>query len=820
VETKRTIKLVIIVALIALVTSSRTNGSAVRTESKNANSIPNADEFKTYASVSRVVPDSPGYVTVSGYLSYENNASEQKPIRFATVDLYDRTWYTVDTLLATTHTNAQGFYQFPPVENVDELGGQGTLDLYIFIVCDSEAVKVVPTLPVNIWPYRWHSEIEWDVPDGSLTIDGVVLNGTNNGSWGIYESILNAYMQTEAEVGYEIPKITVVWPWPWTHFGQIWVLQYIGIEGGYEWDPDVVDHEYGHWVMSCLYDGNLPPVDYGSDEVHYWDSHETPETAWVEGLADFYPCAIQGDRYFFGYDLEDQWPKGDDVEGAVACLLWDIFDSSDDGRDTVSTGIGEIWSVLQQDTTEGHNVFDIHEFWNELLAHFCPDSFSKQQLWGIFYDHGINKDSTCPSNPNVWTSSHPLREWNSDNTIDAGWSNASDDLSGIRGYSIEWDTDQSALPDATEDLDTSSCTSTPLSSGSNWYLHIRTVDNAGNWNPDAFHIGPFYINTSGPSEPSLSESQCGSNWSTHNSPYFEWTDSGITGSNASYYEGCEDDGTPFIVSSPYHPTWADGVHIFKVRAVDAADIRSGWSNLITVKIDTTPPTLAILSPYEGQTVDSSNVIISWSGSDGTGSGINHYEVKLDMGGWIDVGPLTQHMLSGIYDGNHTITVKAVDEAENQQESSGNFIVNTARLIDHEIIVDDQTFYIVTESNSTISNLRFDKDQKGITLDVEGLAETTGFCNIIIPADLLGSPYTVRIDNSTILQDYSPPSNQTHFFLYFSYNHSAHRVEIIGTTAVPEFQLVSIFLVLHVSTMLILALRKKPIENHEKKRGCA
>jgi len=336
---------------------------------------------------------SPGYVTITGYLSYLDNGNREKPIRYATINLYDKTWYGINTLLSSTWTNSEGYYQFPSIENSDELGGSGTLDIYIEIVCDSGAVKVVPVLPINIWPYSWQSSVWWDIPDGTWSMSIYGIAGPNIGCWGIYDSIIDAYQQTETKVGYRIPKITVVWPWPWTHFANLWILQYIGIESNFEWNDDAVCHEYGHWVMHCLYQGNVPPVDYGSDERHYWDSHETQETAWVEGWANFYSCAIRGDRYFWEFDLEDEWPKGDDVEGAIAGILWDIYDSSNDGHDTLSSDIEEIWFVLRYYTIYGHHVFTIHEFWDGFIENFCHSSLSKQQMWEIYYDHGIDKDS-------------------------------------------------------------------------------------------------------------------------------------------------------------------------------------------------------------------------------------------------------------------------------------------------------------------------------------------------------------------------------------------------------------------------------------------
>jgi hypothetical protein len=334
-----------------------------------------------------------GTVTVHGYCYYEDDSNSQHPIKYATVNLWDKTWYGVPRLLSTTSTNSLGYYTFGPISNVDEPGGSGTLDLYIEVVCDSDAVKVVPILPINVWPYAGSSDVIWDVPDGTISIDYTYDDSSTKGCWGIYDSILMAYQKTADTQGYYPRKITVVWPWIGTQFGDMWIFQYIGIESGYEWNRDAVLHEYGHWIMHCLYQGNVPSVDYGSDGVHYWDSHETPATAWVEGWASFYACAVQDDRYFVlgsdTYDLESQQPKGDDVEGAIACILWDIYDSANDGNDTLSMDLSPIWDVLAS-YVPGHHVSSIHEFWN---GWFARGNDQSQKMSAIFNDHGVPENA-------------------------------------------------------------------------------------------------------------------------------------------------------------------------------------------------------------------------------------------------------------------------------------------------------------------------------------------------------------------------------------------------------------------------------------------
>jgi len=123
---------------------------------------------------------------------------------------------------------------------------------------------------------------------------------------------------------------------------------------------------------------------------------------------------------------------------------------------------------------------------------------------GVAFNHpyyycGSNPgwDTTPPTNPTSYTSSHTPSVWSTDNTIWIQWSGASD-ASGIQGYSIDWTPSSSTIPDTTRDTTGTSTTSLPLANGNNWWFHVRAVDNAENWAVGAYHVGPFYITTSAP----------------------------------------------------------------------------------------------------------------------------------------------------------------------------------------------------------------------------------------------------------------------------------------------------------------------------------
>jgi hypothetical protein len=108
-------------------------------------------------------------------------------------------------------------------------------------------------------------------------------------------------------------------------------------------------------------------------------------------------------------------------------------------------------------------------------------------------------DLTPPTGPTGLTSpSHTLNTWSKDNTVDVAWTAATDEDSGLDGYSVAWDQAPATVPDATKDLGAMTATTSPALADGDWYFHIRPVDKAGNWAPGAAHLGPFKIDATPP----------------------------------------------------------------------------------------------------------------------------------------------------------------------------------------------------------------------------------------------------------------------------------------------------------------------------------
>jgi hypothetical protein len=110
-------------------------------------------------------------------------------------------------------------------------------------------------------------------------------------------------------------------------------------------------------------------------------------------------------------------------------------------------------------------------------------------------------DKTPPANPKVSSDTHPVPgTWYNQSIVHVTWKDVGYDISGMDGYSVAWDKNAKTVPDNTKDYEekVQEANSTPLADGGSWYFHIRSRDNAVNWNASATHFGPICIDTAPP----------------------------------------------------------------------------------------------------------------------------------------------------------------------------------------------------------------------------------------------------------------------------------------------------------------------------------
>ena len=228
------------------------------------------------------------------------------------------------------------------------------------------------------------------------------------------------------------PNSLFIIPTTWPGFNPL--LHFIALPENWKAiaGESTIAHEYGHAIEHSIYGHVFPnPPDYpnydGTGNSEHVEFSQTSEgTAVQEGWAEFLECAYYQDAskvslvgipsYIFddpnklfswaqhaNTDLEtNSWWMGDDqnvdpaisrnpdvslgniVEGAMASILWDLWDGSND--DSVNSRWNDIWTVFYNDkptsiwNSAGNN--DFYHYWNGRFG-------ETRAVDEVFLDHGI-----------------------------------------------------------------------------------------------------------------------------------------------------------------------------------------------------------------------------------------------------------------------------------------------------------------------------------------------------------------------------------------------------------------------------------------------
>ncbi len=188
--------------------------------------------------------------------------------------------------------------------------------------------------------------------------------------------------------------------------------------------------------------------------------------------------------------------------------------------------------------------------------------------------------------------------------------------------------------------------------------------------------------------------------------------------------------------------WDPGTHTVQVEVED--EMGNTVTEAFDFTLDTQGPDLVIQSPQEGAYLNRSEVQVSWSAVDNDSS-IDHYEVRLNNGTWEGVGKATNHTFMGLSRGNHTVSVKAVDDANNTGVKEVEFMVDN---LDPSIQItspfSDKKFntssvdivWEADDSHSGIDHFEMKKDEGGWS-DIGEAAEYT-------VTDLVDGLHTIHI----------------------------------------------------------------------------
>jgi len=129
---------------------------------------------------------------------------------------------------------------------------------------------------------------------------------------------------------------------------------------------------------------------------------------------------------------------------------------------------------------------------------------------------------------------------------------------------------------------------------------------------------------------------------------------------------------------------------------------------------------------------------------------------------------------------------------------------------YKLNVGGQPFAVDIETNSTVGSI--DVSNITTTMNISFTVENnrgTSMCNITLPNDMLGGPYSVTVDGQSPWSSATTPVNATHTSVYFTYNGTGkYTVQVIGSTVIPEFTLPITIVLCGIITVAIIGFRKR------------
>lgn len=409
-------------------------------------SIPSFQEDSTENLGSSVDVDTygdPGTISVHGKFYYQNENGGTSPVRGAMVKLYDRR-PDGSSCLQTTMTALDGSYFFQNVDNNDESGGR---DLTVIVYSESGPVTVCYKESGYAYLYGWTGNVGDDLSSGTYDMQTLYLTA-NSPAIQAMDAVKREYDWLYWRTGWERSQIMILWPygdWPCSRGDRI------DLPNDHStWDSSTLYHEYGHCIMYTLY-GNRFPQTSVSDMSHYIFSEKDGGFALTEGWAEFLECAVEDNSndlrgYYNGHggDIEtNDWHNcmdcgdrdGACVEGSVASVLWDIYDSGHACDDTIENQFSKIFAIMKDcrpaDINAFLNAWKDREYGQDTVLYHIVDMYGVAGFQPPEVDAVISSVSYPSSMTGGETDSASItventgtRSWSSSDLIRLGCSNS------------------------------------------------------------------------------------------------------------------------------------------------------------------------------------------------------------------------------------------------------------------------------------------------------------------------------------------------------------------------------------------------------------
>ena len=356
-----------------------------------------------------------GQVNVHGKVSYFNdNEKIEKPIQNSKVILYNN-----QIIVAETYADDQGSYFFNDLPGLDK----DQIPNLVVGVRFSNDLLSISDRRKKIYEIR--SEIIQNVEEGEVVIDVVLDDRNPNRALGnIYDAIQRAHNFFLNRLGWSRDHIRVVWPdsgrfsyYYANQFGGKITGEEIRIAAGVDqWRNVTMYHEYGHSVMMAAYDYQYEQVPRGNHQMpHRLETVSDLEFAFSEGWAEFCEAAvddralnvtgrwgeatpnIEANNWWTGSNNgKGQNKDGSVVEGTIASILWDVFDTSDSidmtlgiDDDNIDDKFDLVWRILVERRPK--NIIGIAVAWQELGF---PEILNLKEIYKVH--HTPPRPNTSP----------------------------------------------------------------------------------------------------------------------------------------------------------------------------------------------------------------------------------------------------------------------------------------------------------------------------------------------------------------------------------------------------------------------------------------
>lgn len=462
--------------------------------------------------ISREAPAQPAgpqgvrWIRVTGWFGYQYQRDPWPWLGadYITVSVFDQDFggSGTDIELGRGMTDSNGWFDItiPWVE----MPSDAQPDLYAMFVAGNGSMHI--QRENGGIPYWWRTGTTWDFTGSTLDMGGQLPDSEGDFPRVHIVSNMQRFSRWYASrMGIALPYITIEFPSDNSVSYHNVDREVIGIVADAAWSDLTHGHEYGHHFVHA----HLPyyPPDYcngicdddGCGHCIWCSEANGPFTPWSEALP-YWVSMVQCSDFLADYgwepslsrDFEDIIPCGEDlfpglapdaryVEGMIAALLRDLYDSEDEeeddafagGKDTLALGWQPVMNAIfaLPATTLQTFAASFIATYPELLERF----------WRTAANNRYDFDQAPPAAPaNFHSTSHTAGVASGDATPTFQWTRAVDDASGPVGYSIHFGA-TAQLPDTVVECGDVTTWTSPIRSPGSYQVTIRTLDRSGRW---------------------------------------------------------------------------------------------------------------------------------------------------------------------------------------------------------------------------------------------------------------------------------------------------------------------------------------------------